>query len=153
MSISAMTESGLVLMDDDQISEFLTQNGVGILGIPDEEFPYLVPLSFGFDGDSTVYFVYLLFGTESRKETLTDQAERGRLLVYSAQSMHEWQSVSATGHISAVDGEDEWDTLQQTMENAWHSDLFSSATPMRGVQGYRFDIDDWSGIQYGIVDE
>lgn len=88
-------------MDDDQIGDFLTQQGVGILGLPDEEFPYLVPLSFGYDGDSAVYFVYLLFGTESRKEKLTEQAQRGRLLVYSAQSIHEWQSVTVTGDISA----------------------------------------------------
>lgn len=152
MSVSAIVESGMVSMDDDQISEFLTQQGVGILGVPDEEFPYLVPLSFGYDGGSAVYFVYLLFGTESRKEDLTEQAKRGRLLVYSARSMHEWQSVSVTGQISGVD-DDEWDTLQETMENAWHPDLFSSASPMRGVRGYRFDIDDWSGIQYGVVGE
>lgn len=152
MSISAIVESGMVSMDDDQISDFLTQQGVGILGIPDEEFPYLVPLSFGYDGDSAIYFVYLLFGTESRKETLTDQAQRGRLLVYNARSMHEWQSVSATGQISAIN-DDEWDTLQATMENAWHPDLFSSATPMRGVRGYRFDIEDWAGVQYGVIDE
>jgi len=99
MSVSAMTESGIVLMDDDQISDFLTQQGVGILGLPDEEFPYLVPLSFGYDGCSAVYFVYLLFGTESRKEKLTEQAQRGRLLVYSAQSIHEWQSVNVTGYV------------------------------------------------------
>lgn len=150
MSVSAIVESGMVSMDDDQISEFMTQQGVGVLGVPDEEFPYLVPLSFGYDGDSAVYFVYLLFGTESRKEDLTEQAKRGRLLVYSARSMHEWQSVSVTGQIRGVD-DDEWDTLQETMENAWHPDLFSSASPMRGVRGYRFDIDDWSGIQYGVV--
>lgn len=152
MSISAMTESGIVPMDDDQISDFLLQQGVGILGIPDEEFPYLVPLSFGYDGDSAVYFVYLLFGPESRKEKLTEQAGRGRLLVYSAQSIHEWQSVSVTGRITTIP-DAEWSTLQETMENAWHPDLFSSASPMRGVRGYRFDIEDWSGIQYGVVEE
>ncbi|MFP4625192.1 MAG: pyridoxamine 5'-phosphate oxidase family protein [Natronomonas sp.] len=152
MSIGAITESGMNSMEDDGIRTFLTQQGVGVLGIQDDGVPYLVPLSFGFDGKSTLYFVFLLFGTESRKETLIDENRRARFLVHRADSMHEWQSVSCTGDISPVADED-WDELLETMENAWHSDLFSSARPMRGVEGYRFEIDDWSGIQYGIVSE
>lgn len=152
MSIGAITESGMNSMEDDGIRTFLTEQGVGILGIQDDGVPYLVPLSFGFDGESTLYFVFLLFGTESRKETLTDENRRARFLVHRADSMHEWQSVSCTGSISHVADED-WDELLDTMENSWHSDLFSSARPMRGVRGYRFEIEDWSGIQYGIVSE
>lgn len=151
MSISTIIESGMVSMNDEEIREFLTAEGVGILGIHDEEFPYLVPLSFGYDGDSSLYFVYLLFGTESRKETLTDESQRGRFLAYRARSMHEWRSVSLTGEITRI-GDDEWETLQETMENAWHTDLFASAEPMRGVEGYRFDIDDWNGVKYGVTD-
>lgn len=150
MSIAAITESGIVSMDDDDIREFLTEQGFGVLALTDDEVPYLVPLSFGYDGESALYFVYLLFGTESRKETLTDRAGRGRFLTYRAKSMHEWQSASATGRLTAI-GDDEWDELQETMENAWHSDLFASAEPMRGVEGYRFDIEDWTGVQYGTV--
>ena len=152
MSIGAITESGIVSMDEGEIGEFLTAQGVGVLALPDEEFPYLVPLSFGYDGESALYFVYLLFGTESRKETLTDRASKGTFLTFDAASMHEWQSVTATGRLTAV-ADDEWDDLQATMENAWHPDLFASAEPMRGVEGYRFDIEELSGIQYGTVGE
>lgn len=152
MSIAAITESGMNSMEDDRIRSFLTEQGVGILGLQDDGLPYLVPLSFGFDGESTLYFVFLLFGTESRKETLSEDEQRGRFLVHRADSMHSWQSVSCTGSLSPVP-EAEWDELLDTMENAWHSDLFSSARPMRGVQGYRFEIDDWSGIEYGAIPE
>lgn len=151
MSIAAITESGMGSMDDDEISEFLTDQGVGILAIGGEDGPYQVPLSFGFDGESSMYFVYLLFGTESRKETLTEETRRGHFLTFDATSMHEWQSVSATGELTEIDDE-EWGTLQETMENAWHSDLFASADPMRGVSGYRFDVEEWTGVKYGIVD-
>jgi len=138
-------------MDDEGIREFLTERGVGILALGGEDVPYQVPLSFGFDGDSSIYFVYLLFGTESRKEALTAETGRAHFLVFDATSMHEWRSVGATGHLAEI-GEDEWGALQETMENAWHSDLFASADPMRGVSGYRFDVEEWSGVQYGVLE-
>lgn len=152
MSIGTLTESGMGSMTEEQMHTFLTEQGVGILGLATEEVPYLVPLSFGFDGDSSLYFVYLLFGTGSQKETLTDETQQGRFVTYRAKSMHEWQSVSLTGTIHTI-SDDEWDTLQESMENAWHSDLFASASPMRGVEGYRFDIEDWTGVTYGVREE
>ncbi|RRJ29565.1 pyridoxamine 5'-phosphate oxidase family protein [Halocatena pleomorpha] len=148
MSIEAIAESSAVSMTDDQIKEFLTEEGVGILAFPDEELPYLVPMSFGFDGSSTLYFIFLLFGSESRKETLATHAEKGRFLVYRAESLHDWQSVSISGRVDSVD-DDEWDALRNAMQNAWHPDIFSSASPMRGVEGYHFQIDEWTGIQHG----
>jgi len=151
MSIAALTESGMSSMDDDEIGDFLTEQGVGILALNGEEVPYQVPLSFGFDGESSLYFVYLLFGTESRKESLTEATRRGHFLVFDATSMHEWQSVSATGDLAEIE-DDEWPALQETMANAWHSDLFASADPMRGVSGYRFDVDEWTGVRYGVVE-
>lgn len=153
MSISTIVESGIVSMDDDEIGQFLTEQGVGVLGIHEEESPYLLPISFGYDGNDALYFVFLLFGTESRKEQLVEKTQRGSFLVYDAKSMHEWRSVTLSGDVVPIDEDDEWETLQETMENAWHPDLFSSAEPMRGVRGYRFEIDDWSGIQYGVVED
>jgi nitroimidazol reductase NimA-like FMN-containing flavoprotein (pyridoxamine 5'-phosphate oxidase superfamily) len=147
MSTESVLESTAQSMDDDQIKEFLTEQGVGVLTLPDEEIPYAVPMSFGYNGDSVLYFLFLLFGTESRKETLTDRAQGARFVVYSAQSMYDWQSVSLTGQISTVP-EDEWDELQSAMQNAWHPDLFSSASPMRGVQGYQLQIQEWTGIRH-----
>ncbi|MEF8775592.1 MAG: pyridoxamine 5'-phosphate oxidase family protein [Haloarculaceae archaeon] len=151
MSIEALTESGMRSMNDEEIGEFLTDQGVGTLALQGEDVPYQVPLSFGFDGESSIYFVYLLFGTESRKESLSDETSRGHFLVFDATSMHEWQSVSLAGDLTEIDDE-EWSDLQETMKNAWHSDLFASADPMRGVTGYRFDIDEWTGVQYGVVE-
>ena len=146
MSVDELQESDTGRMTDDQIREFLTERGVGVLGLADEDVPYLLPMSFGYDGERTLYFVFLLFGTESRKETLVRQAARGRFLVYGADSMHDWRSVSMVGAIQAVDA-DRWSDLQAAMENAWHPSLFSSASPMRGVEGYRLDIEEWTGIR------
>lgn len=145
MSIDEVSESEIDHLTDEQMREFLTEQGVGVLGLAGEEVPYLLPMSFGFDGESTLYFVFLLFGTESRKETLSDRNRRARFLTYSAETVHRWRSVSLEGRIERVD--DEWDVLRDAMENAWHPDLFSAAAPMRGVEGYRLRIDEWTGIQ------
>lgn len=146
MSADELRESDTTAMSEAEIAAFLTDQGVGVLGVADEDLPYLVPMSFGFDGDRSLYFVFVLFGTESRKETLADRAERARFLVYDAESMSDWQSVSLVGRIGAVD-DDEWDDLRTAMQNAWHPNLFSTANPMRGVRGYEFSIEEWSGIR------
>ncbi|MFC5279476.1 pyridoxamine 5'-phosphate oxidase family protein [Halorubrum rubrum] len=148
MSTDEFLESSAATMDDDRIRAFLTEQGVGTLALPDEDAPYLVPMSFGYDGESALYFAFLLFGPESRKETLSDDAAGARFLVYDARSPHEWRSVSLRGRIAPIE-EGEWTDLREAMENAWHPDLFSSAEPMRGVRGYRFRIDDWTGIRQG----
>lgn len=146
MSIDAIAESTAASMSEEQMGALLEAEGVGTLALPTGDLPYLVPISFGYDGETTLYFVFLLFGAESRKETLTNEAGRGRFLVYRARSVYDWQSVSVAGRITAVE-EGEWDGLRSAMENAWHPNVFSAAHPMRGVRGYRFEIDEWTGIQ------
>ena len=152
MSTEELLESSAAAMTDDEIREFLTEQGVGTLALPDADAPYAVPISFGYDGDATLYFVFLRFGTESRKETLSDRTERARFVVYDAQSPHEWRSVSLLGRIEAV-ADGEWGPVRDAMKNAWHPDLFSSAEPMRGIGGYRLRIDEWTGIRRGSADE
>jgi nitroimidazol reductase NimA-like FMN-containing flavoprotein (pyridoxamine 5'-phosphate oxidase superfamily) len=146
MSINEIRESGTSRMTEEELDEFLTDQGAGVLGLADEGLPYLLPLSFGYDGEEALYFLYLLFGAESRKETLTERAERGRFLVYDAPAIHDWRSASLTGRFEQVP-ENEWEDLRAAMQNAWHPDLFSTAEPMRGVEGYRFDIEAWTAIQ------
>lgn len=146
MAANEIGESGTDRMTDGEIDAFLTERGVGVLGLPSAAAPYLLPMSFGYDGERTIYFVFLLFGTESRKQTLGDRAERASFLVYDAESIHEWRSVALEGRIAPVP-EDDWDRLRAAMENAWHPSLFSSANPTRGVEGYRFRIDEQTGIR------
>lgn len=146
MSADEVRESDTIHMSEESIRKLLREQGVGVLGLADEGLPYLIPMSFGYDDEETLYFVFLLFGTESRKETLARDAERARFLVYDADSMHQWRSVSLTGGIEQVP-EGEWEELRAAMENAWHPSLFSGANPTRGVEGYRFDIEEWIGIQ------
>jgi len=148
MSINVVAESSAVPMNESRMRTLLTEEGVGILALPDDDIPYVVPMSFGYDGESTLYFVFMLFGAESRKSKLAEDADRARFLVHRAESVTDWRSVSLTGRIDSL-GDDEWDALRGAMENAWHPNVFSSAHPMRGIEGYRFRIDSWTGIEQG----
>lgn len=151
MSLADIRQSGAMRMNEEELQQHLLNKGFGILALPHDDAPYVLPMSFGFDGESRLYFTYLLFGTQSKKEELTRQAELARFLVYSADSMYDWWSVLLEGTIEKVP-HDDWDALREAMENAWHPDLFAAATPMRGMAGYQFNITDRTGIKHSTDD-
>lgn len=147
MSIAEIRDSDAERMEQEEVKQFLREQGVGVLALSDRNVPYVLPLSFGYDGESRLYFTYLLFGAQSKKEELSERVDRARFLVYSAASMYEWRSVLLTGELEAVPDE-EWNELQTAMQNAWHPNLFSTATPMRGIKGYRFSITDRTSLKH-----
>lgn len=132
-------------MDDDEIAQFLASQGVGVLGLPAEAGPYLVPMSFGFDGDGCLYFTYVT-GRTSRKAELSERADRARFLVYAAPTKFSWQSVSLEGSLAAVP-ENEWDGVDDAMANAWHPDVFDTAELQDSVGIYRFEVDERVGLK------
>ena len=146
MSISELRELGLEEMTTGEIEQFLSTQGVGVLGLPAEDGPYLLPMSFGYDGADALYFTFVL-GETSTKEELSEAAETARFLVYDASSAFTWQSVLLSGTVEPVP-EDEWAAVEGTMENAWHPDLLESADLSRGVRVFRFHIEDRIGIKH-----
>jgi nitroimidazol reductase NimA-like FMN-containing flavoprotein (pyridoxamine 5'-phosphate oxidase superfamily) len=144
MSVEELQEVGMSSMGGSDIGEFLSSREVGVLSLPAEGAPYVVPLSFTYDGESAVYFTYLL-GADSRKEELTESAELACFLVYSVDSAFQWESVLVSGPIQAVPRE-EWEQLE--FENPWRPDLFEQADLSRGVRVYRLTIDERSGIKH-----
>lgn len=152
MTIDQLTEYGLKRMDDEEIREVLSSHSTGVLGLPTEGVPYMLPLSYGFDGESKLFFTYLL-GESSRKNALTDRAGRGRFLVYSIQTSFRWQSVLLTGDLTAVP-EEEWAEIEAVARNAWRPNTLQTATTSAGVDVYEFTISDQTGIeQTGLAPE
>lgn len=147
MSVDELRDSSARRMDDEAIREQLLEEGVGVLSLPTEDIPNLRPMSFGYDGGSEIYFTSHLFGMHSQKAELSDSAEIARFLMYSVASTNDWQTGLLTGQITAVP-DDGWDRLRAAMENSWHPELFSAATPMRGSKGYQFRIEEQTGIQH-----
>lgn len=146
MTVDELGEIGMARMDDEEIHDFLAAQGTGVLGLPAPESPYLVPLSFGYDGGETLYFTYVL-GGESRKAQLSDQADVARFLVYHAETPFSWRSVLLTGSIEVVPDED-FIHAKDTMENAWRPDLLEGADLSGGVELYQFVITDRSGMKH-----
>ncbi|WP_054863619.1 pyridoxamine 5'-phosphate oxidase family protein [Natronolimnobius baerhuensis] len=120
------------------------RQGVGVLGLANGRDPYLIPLSFGFDGDSRLYFTYL-YDDESRKRELSDRAKATQFLVYEASSPVDWQSVQLMGRLGEVPS-DEWDHVGSAFEKAWHPTLFEEGPYTTDVTLYEFEIESRSGV-------
>lgn len=133
----------VVRMTDDEIAGFLTSQSVGVLAIPTDGPPSMRPLSYWYDGESSLYFLYVV-GSASRKAELTAGADRVRFLVYRAETRFNWRSVLLTGALDEVP-ETDVDAVLEEMDVGWRPDVFEDAganTP------YRFDVEDWSGVKH-----
>jgi len=146
MSIDALEGYGLERMSDDEIRSFLTVQGVGVLGLPNDPVPYLLPMSYGFDGDDHLYFTYLV-GPESQKDSLSDRVDVASFLVYQADSTFNWESVLLEGRIEAL-STSEWEALGDATDGGWRPELFTAGSTEGNVSFYEFTIDDQTGIKH-----
>jgi len=145
MTVDELEPFGMRRMDDDDIERTLSNQSVGVLGIPTDGAPALRPLSYWFDGDDALYFVYVL-GGESRKRRLSDSAAVARFLVYNVEAPFNWRSVLLTGSIEAVSAA-EREALEERMDISWRPDLFERAAESETTAIYRFDIEERAGIK------
>ena len=145
MTVDELTEYDVVRMTAEEMAGFLSSHSVGVLGLPTEGAPSLRPMSFWFDGASTLYLLYVL-GEGSRKADLSDRADVARFLVYSAETMFNWRSVLLTGTLDPVP-ESEWDEVQAAVEDAWRPDVFRQAITDDNVGLYAFEIADQTGLK------
>ncbi|RXK51340.1 pyridoxamine 5'-phosphate oxidase family protein [Halorientalis pallida] len=146
MTVDELGAYGLEQLTDDEINAFLANQRMGVLGLPTGNGPYMLPLSFGFDGESRLYFTYVL-GGESRKADLSERAEHATFLAYSAESPYNWESVSLTGRLEEVP-ESEWDEIDGVLADAWRPGLIEEAAASADVAVYRFLVEAWSGVKH-----
>jgi len=145
MTVDELESHGLVRMDDAEIRGFLSSQGTGVLGLPGEEVPYLIPMSYGFDGES-LYFSYVL-GAESRKAALTGEGTLARFLVYRVDTAFNWESVLLAGVVETVP-EGERESVLETVRVAWRPELFERAEGTEAVELYRFRVENWTGVKH-----
>lgn len=134
-----------IAMDDREIAAVLRDNGHGVLSLASANEAYGIPISFGYDGASSVYFVFVPFGTRSEKLAYAERTERASLLVYTVESKFRWTSVIVAGPLEEV-SEGDWDELVDALEdNAWFPSLFSQAEPKEDLVGWKLTIEDAGG--------
>jgi uncharacterized protein len=146
MTIDELTDFGMVRMDETEIRDFLTNQGMGVLGLPSKDIPYMLPMSFGFNGESQLYFTYVL-GASSQKEELSSRTETACFLVYRADTPFIWESVFLTGTLTEVP-KSEWDDVRDELSRAWRPSLFEAASTTEDVKIYEFRIEERSGVKH-----
>jgi hypothetical protein len=146
MTVDELGGYGAERMTDEEIDGYLASQSVGVLGLPTDGAPSMRPMSFGYDGDSRLYFLYLI-GSGSRKDELSRQAETARFLVYSAEATFNWRSVLLTGRLGEV-SDSERAAAEDTLAGAWRPDVLERALASDATALYRFEIDDRTGIKH-----
>lgn len=146
MTLSELKPYGVEEMAPEAIERYLEARSMGVLGLPSSDGPYLLPLSYAYDGDSSLYFTYVV-GKESKKERLTRQAASAPFLIYSAETMFHWQSVLLDGTFDAVPPSD-WGEIAEILEGSWRPEVFKTARTERHVKIYRYDITEQFGIRH-----
>ena len=146
MTIEELEDYGMVRMEESDLRGFLSSQRVGVLALPAADAPTMRPLSYTFDGDSRLYFRFVL-GSTSEKKTLTDRVDVARFLVFRTDTRYNWASVLLTGTIEAVSA-GEQDRLGIDLKQVRRPDLFEQAEETVATHLYRFEIEAGVGLKH-----
>jgi hypothetical protein len=146
MTVDELRDHGVDHMDGDEIDAFLASHSTGVLGLPTADAPYLLPLSYGYDGDDCLYFFYVL-GEESTKDELTARADSARFLVYTVETPFNWRSVLLSGQIRPVP-DDAVEAIEASVDIAGRPDLIEAAAEAETTRLYEFEVEDRSGLKH-----
>ena len=148
MSVDELERSDANRMSDADIDELLREQGMGILGLADQNEPYLLPMSFGYDGED-VFLALIRDSPENTKFEFIDEGQRARLLVTDIGGRFDWQSIGVTGTARALDPDGgEWDHAVETLDdNAWFSTDFERAEGIEEITAWRLEIDEVRGLE------
>jgi nitroimidazol reductase NimA-like FMN-containing flavoprotein (pyridoxamine 5'-phosphate oxidase superfamily) len=145
MSADDTGPAGVSPMTEAEIRSFVSHRNVGVLGLPAEGAPYMIPMSFDFDGEDRLYFTFVA-GEDSHKVTLSDRAEGASFLVYDATSAFIWESVVMSGEINELT-EEERAEVKDVLGSAWRPEAFRDAGSSWETKLYRFRIEETVGLR------
>ncbi|MFB6191800.1 MAG: pyridoxamine 5'-phosphate oxidase family protein [Haloarculaceae archaeon] len=138
-------------MIDSEIDRLLVEEGVGVLSLADGGVPYGVALSFGYDGDDRLYFVFVGHSDEGRKVTYAERSEAASFLAYDLESRDEWRSVVVEGPLRRIDP-DEWDAAREAMaDNAFRPQLLTGVDVRRNPRVWALTAEERSGRAVGTA--
>jgi len=132
-------------MDREEIDQFLTERGTGVLSLARTGDSYAVPISFGYDGSGALYFFLLQFGDESLKLQFAESTREACFVTYQVHTKHKWKSVVVQGPLDEVAGEDHEEIEEINTDNAWFSRLIPFNEPMKGQYSFKMKLQDVTG--------
>jgi nitroimidazol reductase NimA-like FMN-containing flavoprotein (pyridoxamine 5'-phosphate oxidase superfamily) len=89
-------------MTDEQIAEFLSRQGHGVLSFGGDR-PYSLPISFGYDADGNRCIFQLVHDGDSEKRARLGESTPVSLVAYDWHTPHDWQSVVVAGRLRPID--------------------------------------------------
>lgn len=146
MTVEELEKYGMEQMKDKQVEAFLSSQSLGILGLPTNDAPYLVPMSYAYDGGTRLYFFFIV-GERSRKVELAEKAENASFLVFSAETLFNWRSAHLTGTIERLPDEKRTE-LPDGQQPAWRPSVLETASEMEATKLYGFEMESWTGIEH-----
>jgi nitroimidazol reductase NimA-like FMN-containing flavoprotein (pyridoxamine 5'-phosphate oxidase superfamily) len=90
-------------MTADETAAFLRGQQTGVLALARDEEPYGIPVSYGFDGDDSQFYMRLVSTPESEKRRFLGSTPTARLVVYDGDDEDVYRSVVAVGSLERVD--------------------------------------------------
>ena len=146
-------------LSTDEIEAVLTRNGFGILALFDGEYPYPIPMAFGFDSDIPLFVMQFGFVQESRKCKALKTTTNVGFTVYEKPESDELRSVVVDGEVQeisegrldAVPSEGVVEARTVFASNAELApDFFTWRAPIEEVDLHlmKLDIHDWQGSSF-----
>ncbi|WP_276300073.1 pyridoxamine 5'-phosphate oxidase family protein [Halorussus lipolyticus] len=133
-----------VRMESKASAEFLEGQGWGCLTLADGGEAYSVPLSFGYDGDSTLYF-QVQTDDDSDKMAYLDATTTATFLVPEVQPP-EWSSVIVRGAVEKVPDDEADEAYSAFADNAWFPACpWTNDKDPAEVEFYKLEADELTG--------
>jgi nitroimidazol reductase NimA-like FMN-containing flavoprotein (pyridoxamine 5'-phosphate oxidase superfamily) len=91
-------------MSTAEIGEFLSGAETGVLSLARENEPYSIPISYGYDADSRVFYMRLVSTPDSDKRRVLSSEPQVRLVIYDENDPQtRYRSVLASGTLEEID--------------------------------------------------
>lgn len=137
-------------MDESGIQNLLTEQGVGVLSMANDGVPYGIPLSFGYDGEEYIYFLFVGYSEDWRKVTFAEQSDEVSFLVFDVESDERWRSAIVTGSLDRITP-DRWGPAREAMtDNAYRPNLLREFDEQGDPHVWGLEIESMAGRAIGL---
>lgn len=140
-------------LSPEEMNDMLTRNGVGVLALIDGDYPYAIPMSFGYDGTEVCLPMQWGAGYDGRKIQCIESNSNACFTVYEQDpdDARTWRSVVITGSLERIADDREAQAYASLAANATvPSDLGVWGIPFEELDFELFEIavDDCVGREF-----
>lgn len=145
-------------LDQEEVDDILVRQGIGVLAMVDDEHPYAIPMSFGYDAEKPVFPMQWGGGYDGRKSRAIESNPNVCLTVYEQDAEDEsvWRSVIVSGELYEIPEEEEQRAYASLAANAqFAAELGVWGIPFEDVEFSLFgvEITDCTGREFSTEHE